>query len=236
MTVLDALDGDEAKKFHFQLGGPAIIAYSGGMPRTFFMRNIPQLVLMPFLICACGTPEVLLPKSAAVPAGVDLSGQWEMRPESRQGQPRISEAIDRTDGVDNKTIMRDMINQQRRRGMRRDSGETKGGLVGVFLKTGDSLKIQQTSHGLFISFDRAVTREYRFGENRPINIGQADAIRVSGWEGDTYVIETLGEKGMKLTDGYSLSADRKLLTRRITLRSKEMEEVTIVQKFDRKED
>lgn len=200
------------------------------------MRNIPQLLLMPFLIYACGTPELLLPKSAAVPAGFNLSGQWEMRPESRLGQPRISEAIDRTDGVDNKSVMRDMISRQRRGGMRRDSGETKGGLVGIFLKTGDSLKIEQTPHALFISFDRAVTREYRFGENRPINIGQADAIRVSGWEGDTYVIETLGEKGMKLTDVYSLSADRQLLTRRITLRSKAMEEVTIVQEFDRLQD
>ena len=236
MTVLDALDRDEVGKFRFQLGGPAIIAYSGRMPRTVSMRNIPHLVLIPFLLCACGTPEVLLTKSAAVPAGVDLSGQWNMRPDSRRGKPRINEAIDRTDGVDNKTVMRDMINQQRRGGTRRGSGETKGGLVGIFLKTGDSLKIDQTPHALFISFDRAVTREYRFGENRPINIGQADAIRVSGWEGDKYVIETLGEKGMKLTDVYSLSANRQLLTRRITLRSKAMEEVTIVQEFDRLQD
>lgn len=200
------------------------------------MRSIPQLLLVPFLLCACGTPEVLLPKSAAVPANVDLSGQWKMRPESRQGQPRINEAIDRTDGVDNKTIMRDMVNRQRRSGMRPGSGESKGGLVGLFLKTGDALKIEQTPYALFISFDRAITREYRFGENRPINIGQADAFRVSGWEGDTYVIETLGEKGMKLTDRYRHSADRKILTRRITLRSKELEEVTIVQEFDRQQD
>ena len=188
------------------------------------------------LLCACGTPEVLLPRSATVPAGVDLSGQWALRPESKSGQPRINEAIDRTDGVDNKTIMREMMNQQKRGGSYRGSGETKGGLVGVFLKTGDALKISQTPHGIFISFDRAVTREYRFGENRPINIGQADAMRVSGWENNDYVIETLGEKGMKLTDRYSLSADRQRLTRHITLRSKEMEEVTIVQEFDRQED
>ncbi len=190
---------------------------------------------MPFLLSACGTPEVLLPKNAAVPAGVDLSGQWKMRPESMRDQPRINEAINRTDGVDNKTIMREMIRQQRHSATRR-SGKTKGGLVGIFLKTGDSLKIDQTPYALFISFDRAVTREYRFGENRPINVGQADAFRVSGWEGNSYVIETLGEKGMKLTDRFSLSGDRRLLTRYITLRSKEMEEVTIVQEFDRQGD
>ena len=196
------------------------------------MRSIPHLVLLPILICGCSTPEVLLPKSAVVPAGIDISGQWKMRPESKQGQPRISEAIDRTDGVDNKTLMREMLNRQRRGSVRRSSG-TKGGLVGIFLESGDLLKITQTPHALFISFDRAIVEEYRFGENRPINIGQADAHRVSGWEGGTYVIETLGEKGMKLTDRYKLANDEQRLIRQITLRSKAMEEVTIVQEFDR---
>ena len=202
------------------------------MSRSSFSRILLQMAILPMLLYACGTPEVLLPRSATVPAGVDLSGQWQMRPESRRGQPRINEAINRTDGVDNQTIMREMMNRQRRG----SSGETKGGLVGIFLKTGDALKITQTEHGIFISFDRSVTREYRFGENRPINIGQADAIRVSGWESNDYVIETLGEKGMKLTDRYSLSADRRRLTRQITLRSKIMEEVTIAQEFDRRQD
>ena len=192
--------------------------------------------VLPLLLCACGTPEVLLPRSAAVPPGIDFSGQWKIRPESKSGQPHINEAINRTDGVDNQTIMREMMNSQRYGNTRRSSGETKGGLVGIFLKTGDSLKITQTEFGIFISFDRSVTREYRFGENRPINIGQADAHRVSGWDGNEYVVETLGEKGMKLTDRYSLSANRQLLGRRITLRSKNHEEVTIIQEFDRQGD
>ena len=200
------------------------------------MRFLPQSAFVLFLLSACAAPEILLPKSAAVPSGVDLSGQWKMRPDSKRGQPRVNEAIDRTDGVDGKTIRREMTGQQRRDGKRAGSGKSKGGLVGIFLKTADSLKIEQTPHALFVSFDRAVTKEYRFGENRPINIGQADAHRVSGWDGDTYVIETLGEKHMKLTDEYSLSGEGKLLTRRITLRSKEMEEVTIIQIFDRQED
>jgi hypothetical protein len=201
------------------------------MPQTFFTRNVLHLVIFPMLLCACGTPEVLLPRSAMVPAGVDFSGQWLMRPESRTGQPRINEAIDRTDGIDNKTLRQEMMNTQRH-----GSGETKGGLVGIFLQTGEALKISQTPYGIFISFDRAVTREFRFGENRPINIGDAEAVRVSGWEGSDYVIETLGEKGMKLTDKYSLSADRNLLTRHITLRSRDGEAVSIVQEFDRQED
>lgn len=201
------------------------------------IRLIRLWVLLPLLLLGCGTPEVLLPKSIAVPAGVDLSGQWKIRPESTLDRRRINEAIDRTDGIDNETIMREMIKNQRnaRYGSPR-SGGTQGGLVGIFLETGESLKITQTSHALFVSFDRAIVEEYRFGENRPVNIGEADAHRVSGWEGDAYVIETLGEKGMKLTDRYNLADDNKRLIRRITLRSKELEEVTIVQEFDRQSD
>ncbi len=106
----------------------------------------------------------------------------------------------------------------------------------MFLEMGESLKITQTPYALFISFDRAVVEEYSFGENRPINIGGADAHRVSVWEGNAYVIETLGEKGMKLTDRYSLAEDNERLIRHITLRSKDMEEVTIVQELDRQGD
>lgn len=195
------------------------------------MRLAIQLLLFLTLLSACGPQEVLQRKSAAVPYGIDFSGRWTMRPESRRGQPGINEAISRTDGIDNKTLMREMIDSQRRGG--RGSGKTRGGLVGVFLESGDALKITQTEHGLFISFDRSVVEEFRFGEHRPISVGQADAMRVSGWEGDNYVVETLGEKGMKLTDRYDLSADRQILTRHITLRGRDLQEVTIVQEFDR---
>jgi hypothetical protein len=41
---------------------------------------------------------------------------------------------------------------------------------------------------------------------------------------------------MKLTDRYSLADDNERLIRRITLRSKDMEEVTIVQELDRQSD
>jgi hypothetical protein len=198
------------------------------------MRNVFISALLTAALSACGTPEVLAPRSAAVPDNVDLSGLWKMRVESGRDRRRISEAIDKTDGIDNRTVMREMINRQRNaeHGGRSRSG-TKGGLVGVFLETGDSLKITQTPHALFVSFDRAIVEEYRFGENRPISVGQADASRVSGWEGGDYVIETLGEKGMKLTDRYRLSEDGQGLTRLITLRSKDLQEVTIVQQFDR---
>jgi hypothetical protein len=191
-------------------------------------------LLLPLLLYGCASPEVLIPKSGIAPTGVDLSGQWKIYPRSMLKQHHIDEAIDRTDGVNNKRIMRKILDQQRdeQRGILRSAG-TSGGLVHVFLKTGKLLKITQTPYALFISFDRAVVLEYRFGENSPVNIGEADAHRVSGWQGDTYVIETLGEKRMKLTDSYSLTDDNNRLIRRITLRSKNMEEFTIIQEFNR---
>lgn len=193
--------------------------------------------MLPLALYACANPEVLVPMSADVPPGIDFSGLWNIRPESLRGQPGIREAIDRTDGVDNKRILRNRMNQQRDGSYGgHGNGRTKGGLVGIFLETGDSLKITQTPDGLFISFDRAVVEEYRFGEDRPVNIGQAQAHRVSGWDGYDYVIETLGEKGMKLTDRYRLADGGSRLVRQITLRSKKMEEVTIVQEFDRQDD
>ena len=81
------------------------IPYPACMPQALFTRNLIHLALLPLMLCACGTPEVLLPKSAAVPPGIDFSGQWKMRPESKRGQPHVNEAINRTDGVDNQTFV-----------------------------------------------------------------------------------------------------------------------------------
>lgn len=206
------------------------------VPKTSVVPLLRLCLLLPPVLCGCASPEVLLPMSATVPAGIDLSGQWRIRPSAAQGQPGIREAIDRTDGVDAGNVMRDLRDQQRReRAGMASGGETRGGLVHLFLKTGKSLKITQTPYALFVSFDRAVVEEYRFGEDRPISIGEAEAHRVSGWEGNAYVIQTLGEKGMKLTDRYSIAGDQQSLTRHIVLRGKDMKEVTIVQEFGRQD-
>ena len=106
-------------------------------------------------------------------------------------------------------------------------------MVYVFLETGTNLKVTQTPHGLFISFDRSVVEEFRFGENRLINIGEIEAQRVTGWEESQLVVETLGENGMKLTERFLLTDNGNTLQRRITFRSKKLEEESIVQKFDR---
>ena len=183
------------------------------------------------LLGACSTPEVLEPRDGSVPAGTDLSGNWAMREVTPAERRRISEAINKTDGIDDSEYFRRQRSATNR--SRGGSGSFKGGLVYVFLETGTNLKITQTPHSLFISFDRSVVEEFRFGENRLINVGEVVAQRVTGWEDSQLVVETLGENGMKLTERFRLTDNGKTLYRRITFRSKKLEEESIVQEFDR---
>ncbi len=183
------------------------------------------------LLGACSTPEVLEPRDGTVPAGTDLSGNWVMREVTPAERRRISEAINKTDGIDDSDYFRRQRSANNR--SRGGSGSYKGGMVYVFLETGTNLKITQTPHGLFISFDRSVVEEFRFGENRLINVGEVVAQRVTGWEDSQLVVETLGKNGMKLTERFRLTDNGKTLHRRITFRSKKLEEETIVQEFDR---
>ena len=199
------------------------------------MKTLLTIVALT-LLAACGTREVLQARSADVPHGVNFSGNWQIRPEMANDQRRLQEAIRRTDGVDDRDVFRSQIpagkQQRRRSGGRRG---VKGGLVDVFLETGRNLKVTQTADGIFISFDRAVVEEYRFGEQREINVGEVTAQRVSGWEGEQYVVETLDKNGMKLTERYRLMDGGRVLLREITFRSRSLEEHTILQEYVRVE-
>ncbi len=188
-------------------------------------------VLVAATLAGCASQkEVLVPKDASVPPGMDLSGRWALQEDFADMQRRISRAIRRTDGIDDGRVMRGIAEPP---SGRRSGRRGVGGLVHVFLENAPSLKITQTDAGLFISFDRSVVEEYRFGEARTVRVGGAVAQRVSGWEGDQYVIETLDEDGLKLTERYRLTDSDRRLTREIVLRSNELEEVTIVQTFRR---
>lgn len=186
-------------------------------------RSLQFCLALCLTLVGCAEPEILDPRDGTVPVGVDLSGNWLMREIPPEERRRLADAINKTDGVDNSRA-------NRRRGGR---GSVDGGLVYVFLETGSALKVTQTPHGLFISFDRSVVEEFRFGENRLISIGQVEAQRVSGWEGDELVVETLGENGMKLTERFRLADGGNTMERQITFRSKKLEEETIIQEFDR---
>jgi hypothetical protein len=183
------------------------------------------------LAASCAAPKALDPRDGAVPPGIDLSGNWRLQNDQGAGQRQLREAIRKTDGVKDDEILRQRERQSTTRGSR--DGRVRGGLVYVFLEIGEALKVTQTAHGIFISFDRAVVEEFRFGENRLVSVGEVQAQRVTGWEGDTLVVDTLDRSRMKLTERFRLMANGQMLERRITLRSKSGEEETVVQRFDR---
>lgn len=198
------------------------------MPLRPMLASLTSLMLC----TACVTPEVLEPLPADMPPGVDFAGQWELAGDRAELDRRINDAIRRTDDVRDDRVLAAPAPDPRRGG-RRSSGRVKGGIVYVFFESGSNLKISQTPDGLFVSFDRAVVEEYRYGERREIRMGQATASRVSGWDGDDYVIETLDRNRMKLTERYQLSDSGDTLTRRITFRSRDGETATVIERFRR---
>ena len=185
-------------------------------------RLFALIMFFSFVLSSCGSNETLLRKSAQVPPDITLTGQWDLIEDIDMILRQFEQAIRQTSGSKK-------INAKQRRSQRK-----AGGLVYVFLENGKSLKITQTKAGLFISFDRSVVDEYRFGEARMVSVGAAEAQRVSGWEGEQYVIETLGEEGMKLTERYHLVENGSRLHRQVTLRSKKGENVVSVLTYNRK--
>lgn len=194
-------------------------------------RRALLAVLLGIALAACASHEILQPKGVAVPTGVNLSGNWQLRTDVDEQQRRINAAIRQTGGVDDSALELPLPPREGQAAV--PPRRARGGLVYVFLQNGRRLKITQTDAGLFISFDRAVVQEYRFGENREVRIGPVIADRVSGWEGRQYVAETLDEKNMKLTERFALQQDGQVLLRTITLRGRNKDEKTVFQTFDR---
>lgn len=181
------------------------------------------------LVAGCASREELVAKSAATPAGVDLSGLWSLRPENSDTMRRITEAGRDAAGG------RQAIVPSRKAGKQASSeAGADGASVYVFLETGSALKVTQTAFGLFISFDRSVVEEYRFGEKRQISVGPIVAERVSGWEGDGYVIETLDQDGAKLIETYRRNASNDSLVRTILIVKKGNAYLDVEQVFDRR--
>jgi len=159
-------------------------------------------------LSGCATREVLEAHSAEPPGNVDFSGTWVIRGE-------------------------DSADQRSRRVQQDTRRDKRAGLVHVFLETGKTLQISQTPYGFFVSLDRSIVEEFRFGEVRTVSVGEIVGQRVSGWDGQIYVVETLDKNGMKLTERFSLNEGRDVLQREITFRSRKQVEETVVQQFDK---
>jgi len=174
------------------------------------------------LLAGCSAAPALISKSAIVPAGVNLSGHWQIREGAET--MRLPESAD----SDIRSIL--TSRQSRTRSSQRSSGIA----AQVFLQFGHSLKITQTDHGLFISYDRAVVREFTFGENRLVTVGPIEARRVSGWEDNTFVVETLDTDGTTLFEHWYLDGAGDVLVRDIRMQKGDKEKFSLTQLFDRK--
>jgi hypothetical protein len=191
------------------------------------MRSTSLFALV--LLAGCVEPEVLDPRDGTVPVGVDFTGTWEILSNFREDQRQLARAISRTDGIDDREIFRQSSRPSN--SSRSRSGKAKGGLVYIFLETGESLKITQTDYALFVSFDRSVVEEFRFGEYRTVTVGAAAAQRATGWEGNALVVDTLDRNRMKMTDRFELLDAGRVLQRTITLRSEDDETESLVQQY-----
>lgn len=177
------------------------------------------------LLSGCGAKPTLASKTAGVPVGVDLSGYWTVRSDSNADQ--IAVPGDRGGNII-LVQLSDRSNRSRRQRSR------SGSAAHVFLENGRNLKISQTFFGMFISYDRSVVEEYSYGENRIVAIGPIEALRVSGWDGQSFVVETLDDSGTTLFESWALTEDGEVLVRDIRISKNEKDSFTHQQVFDRR--
>lgn len=183
------------------------------------------LIAAALFLGACGSTQTLESKNPVPPPGIDLSGEWRLQEASSDVSERLR-SVEREAAGGNEDIVK---GSKRKDSSRRQ----KGSAVHVFIRTGRSLKITQTEYGLFISFDRSVVSEYRFGENRGVSVGPIVALRASGWEDNAYVVETLDEDDNKLVERLALRDDGRTLVRQLIIYTKDEVETSVVQFFDR---
>lgn len=189
------------------------------------LLRLVAFIVVALVLSSCAGRAPLPAKSSTVPVGVDLSGRWQLRDDSREANRAISDIEREASGADEGLI-------PKRNSKKASSKKNDGTQVHVFLETGEVLKITQVERGLFVSFDRAVVEEYRFGEQRMANVGPVVADRVSGWEDGAYVIETRGKEGAMLIETYRLDG-KDVMIRTIRIIHNDKSKLDVRQVFDR---
>jgi hypothetical protein len=159
-----------------------------------------------------------------VPDGVDLSGRWQRLLEPG-GAPADTQPPEHAIRIPPVNSRRDPTTPTMRR--------SRTGAVHVFLEQGRLLKISQTSAGLFISFDRAIVEEYTFGEDRVVSVGPIEAQRVSGWQGESFIVQTLDQDGAVLTESWRLVAGGDVLLRKIEIIRGNKQKLSVEERFER---
>ena len=188
------------------------------------MKWASLLLAATLVVAGCAAKPVLETRAAGSPPGVNLSGTWILR------------GADNTPIVERQTIIMPRTSArsaEMRERQRRSDGRTKGLSVHVFMESGKKLKVTQTDFGVFASFDRAIVEEVNFGENRIVTVGPIKAQRVTGWEGDALIIETMDEEGNVLKESWYLDDRGDVLVRDILIHKGDVEHMSIQQVFDR---
>lgn len=195
------------------------------MPHFTKLRLLACAVLAGALVAGCAAKPVLLDKGSAVPPGVDLSGNWilQQSPGAQRDPAGAREPQIR--------IPADLPSRGQYTG--RSSRRSSDPSVQLFVEHGTVLKVTQTDHGMFISFDRSIVEEFTFGENRVVAIGPVEAQRVSGWEGGSFVVQTLDEQGYVLTEVWRLAEDGRVLVRDISVARRDSQRSFSRQRFVR---
>ncbi len=176
-------------------------------------------------VAACAAKPQLLPRPGGNPAGIDLSGDWELR-----GAAELPLVQEQTIVIPKRSSYPRGETQRPGRQDRR----LKGASAHVFLESGKALKITQTAYGVFISYDRAVVEEYNFGENRTVSVGPIEAQRVTGWDGPVLVIETMDNEGNVLTERWRLDEGGAVLARDVRIARGDDVKLELGQAFDRR--
>ena len=183
------------------------------------LRFAGLIALALIAVTACAARPELVARSAVVPEGVDLSGRWTLRG-----------TAERPDVADPGIVIPSRTGPRRPAPKRR----AEGGAVRVFLEMGQRLKVTQTPHSLFVSFDRAIVEEFTFGEKRIVTVGPIEAQRVSGWEEGRFVVETMDDDGALLAESWYLDDGGATLVREVRITFGEREEFAVRQLFDRR--
>lgn len=181
-------------------------------------------LLAALLLAACGGLPTLEQRGSEPPDGVDLSGRWRLSAASEASLKQLADAELAEAGGPRRLV--DEIDKPPARASR-------DALVYMFLKKGRALRITQNPYALFVSFDRAIVEEYRFGEHQPISVGEVRAMRASGWEQGSYIIETVDQTGNRLLDRYRLSEDGEVLIRSIRIARRDRVRLDVEQRFRR---
>lgn len=221
---------------------PARFVYFATVPVSFLhfrlarpRRLLPQLSLVLLILSVSGCAGVagpqLLPYSPVVPDGVDLSGRWLLRDAESDPLIRFSHQGFIGPGATGDVLR---IARNRQGAVRlepRGDRRRQAALAQVFLETGSDVRLTQTGEGLFISYDRSIVEEYLFGEHRAASVGPVIAERVSGWDGARYVIQTLDEDGVLLTERWYLEDEA--LKRDVAFSEGDVVQYAVTQSFDR---